>query len=555
METAELVALYEAHMKKRNMNDWRWLVVKFNEFLTMNGARIERMERGVIERYLAGWGERKVSKSIVKHARKVIEELYLILEKEGNLESDALSGVRMEVHRKEAGFQVEFIPVRELGAEGEALLNLYEERMKERGDKPNTGRRKTSELRRWLLFLKERGTVAGEETENQVMEYFKQVTGKGTCGLSRLGTIKAAIAQFRRLVLAEKGRPVAEEKEIRIRKRNGYLPVLEERKKKREPAAGEKEALDACRNYVSGRGGIGAWIIRDVRDYFDWCAREGKDFGTADEPFLENYRNYLVVEKGEYSRITINRKLAAVRALYRILALSGRMARNSARSLRGIREGVQLPRNIIGVEEMGRFLGTLPDTGSPETLLIRAISELLYGCSIRISEAWALKLPDIDLKEGWVTITEMKNRYKRRRVPLSDRTRHWLKKYLAGGRERVLTAEELQAEKVFPKRKGSLMAYVNRYLVKQSERLTMKRITSHSFRHSAATHLLKAGAGIREVQAFLGHESIKSTQVYTRVVKEDLKKCIAAFHPRECEPDFGGPEAGAAGAAYEETDG
>jgi integrase/recombinase XerD len=74
---------------------------------------------------------------------------------------------------------------------------------------------------------------------------------------------------------------------------------------------------------------------------------------------------------------------------------------------------------------------------------------------------------------------------------------------------------------------------VNHKLERECKRLGLRRITSHSFRHSAATHMLRAGAGIRSVQAILRHKEIGTTEVYTRVVKEDLKKVIAGYHPRE----------------------
>jgi integrase/recombinase XerD len=74
---------------------------------------------------------------------------------------------------------------------------------------------------------------------------------------------------------------------------------------------------------------------------------------------------------------------------------------------------------------------------------------------------------------------------------------------------------------------------LNAKLARECKRLGLKRITTHSFRHAAATHLLRSGAGIRAVQAFLGHKRIGCTQRYTHVVTEDLKEVLASFHPRE----------------------
>ncbi len=109
-----------------------------------------------------------------------------------------------------------------------------------------------------------------------------------------------------------------------------------------------------------------------------------------------------------------------------------------------------------------------------------------------------------------------------------------LRRYLKTTRDQLTTETDRKEGFIYPQQgKTAIRCILNAKLKKECSRLGFKTITTHSFRASAATHLLRAGAGIREIQAFLGHKSICSTEVYTRVVKEDLKAVIETCHPRE----------------------
>ena len=130
---------------------------------------------------------------------------------------------------------------------------------------------------------------------------------------------------------------------------------------------------------------------------------------------------------------------------------------------------------------------------------------------------------DINLKKGFITIKDNKERQDRT-APLAEYANSILAYFL----------ETQSKDRPFLKgQKRTLNRWINDRLKKKTEELCLPFITCHSIRHTIATHLLQAGAGLREVQEFLGHRRIKNTEVYTRILTEDLKKVIEANHPRE----------------------
>jgi integrase/recombinase XerD len=165
--------------------------------------------------------------------------------------------------------------------------------------------------------------------------------------------------------------------------------------------------------------------------------------------------------------------------------------------------------------------------------MMKSIIELLYGSSLRISEAEGLKLDDISFDTGSILVTDFKNDGRQWKAPASEASLRYLKVYLKQAREVLLTDEELAADYLYPQKgKTAIRCMLNNKLKRECRRLGLKPITTHSFRHSSATHMLRSGAGIRQVQCMLGHSRINTTQRYTRVIKEDLKTVMDRFHPR-----------------------
>jgi integrase/recombinase XerC len=144
-----------------------------------------------------------------------------------------------------------------------------------------------------------------------------------------------------------------------------------------------------------------------------------------------------------------------------------------------------------------------------------------------------MHVADIEQESGVILIHERKTGVWRK-VPASEESLNAVQRYVRFARERCTTEDDRAQGFLYPQKGAtSLRCLLNAKLSRECRRLHLKRITSHSFRHAAATHLLQSGAGIRQVQAFLGHQSITSTERYTHVVTEDLKAVISGCHPRE----------------------
>lgn len=239
---------------------------------------------------------------------------------------------------------------------------------------------------------------------------------------------------------------------------------------------------------------------------------------------IMEYRLSLIERNLCYS--TINGKINKLRSFYSFLEKRDYIFRNPFRDLKSLRNHKTLPKNILSVEEMGTLLESIPARNLND-IKLKAVIELLYGSALRISEVECLKTGDIDFNNGIITITEIKKDSRRRRVPATEASLRAIRNYI------TVSGRRGENDLFDRKKKTTLRGFVNRRLGEICNDLKYDKLTSHSFRHSAATSMLRAGAGIREVQAFLGHESILSTEKYTRVIKEDLKKVVRNCHPRE----------------------
>jgi site-specific recombinase XerD len=274
--------------------------------------------------------------------------------------------------------------------------------------------------------------------------------------------------------------------------------------------------------------------LTSVREFLAYLKESGASYTGINAGVGDEYRAYLLTKEEALSRGTINNKLNRVRSFYRFLFKKRLIANDPFLHVAGLKTGRSIPKNILSVEDMGKLLDNFAILTLSDWML-KSIVEFLYGSSMRIGEVEALKIPDIDFEGGSIMVTDLKDNSKRWKCPAGEVALRTLKKYMKTAREKLLSAEELKAGYLYPQRKGrtTIRCMLNAKLKREARRLSLKPITSHAFRHSSATQMLKNGAGIREVQMMLGHERITSTQTYLRVVKEDLKAVLETFHPRE----------------------
>lgn len=239
-----------------------------------------------------------------------------------------------------------------------------------------------------------------------------------------------------------------------------------------------------------------------------------------------------LVDQG-FSRRSIARKLACLKSFFRYLKRSKKLDVNPAAAIVAPRPEKRLP--TVLSESEAEALMQQPDCTTPEGTRDRAMLELFYGAGIRLSELIGLDWHDINFDDGTIRVTGKGS--KQRIIPLGRSASAALKAY-AKKRAAVLLPgmhDQTAGRAVFITRRGKRLqpknvnVLLNTYIARVSE---STKKSPHVLRHSFATHLLDRGADIRAVKELLGHESLSTTQVYTHVGVERLKKIYAQAHPK-----------------------
>jgi integrase/recombinase XerD len=236
--------------------------------------------------------------------------------------------------------------------------------------------------------------------------------------------------------------------------------------------------------------------------------------------------------KGRHLSIgTQVRTLCIIRSFSRFLRDSDYLVHDPGAKIRLPRQPKRLPRVILSQQET-KELFAAPDSRTNTGYRDMVLLEILYDTAIRRAEAAGIKLTDIDLDAGFMRILGKGN--KERVVPVSGRVCQLVKNYLLAVRPVLVKGDD--PGNLFLNTIGRSMhlraiwTTVKRYSNKAKLK---KNITTHTFRHTCVTHMLKNGAPVRHLQEMLGHESLESTQIYTHVTINDLKEVHAKYHPSE----------------------
>jgi integrase/recombinase XerC len=247
-------------------------------------------------------------------------------------------------------------------------------------------------------------------------------------------------------------------------------------------------------------------------------------------------RRWLASLHGRRHPATLSRKLAALRTFFRFLVREGDCRLDPTAGIPGPRAAKRLPRPLpvddcVALAEAPAPPGA--DAGGEKVLRDRALVELLYGAGLRVSEAAALDVRDLDLQRGDVRV--MGKGGKERVVPLPEMARAALAAYLGRRRAPGLLGQplftSLRPRRDGPRRLG--VRDVRRVLRARARRVGIAdRVHPHRLRHSYATHLLDMGADLREIQELLGHASLSTTEKYTAVSAERLAEVYDRAHPR-----------------------
>lgn len=236
------------------------------------------------------------------------------------------------------------------------------------------------------------------------------------------------------------------------------------------------------------------------------------------------------LRKQNLAKSTIGRKIAAVRSFYRFLCRRGLIANNPVLGLSTPRREKHLPR-FLYPEEVERLLAA-PRSPAPLRLRDLAILETFYATGMRLSELVGLQLGDVDFGLGCVRV--MGKGAKERIVPMGRVALAACEDYLLMGRPALAAGRGEEPAFFLNYRGGALSGRsVERMLARYLAWIAMdRRATPHSLRHSFATHLLENGADLRVVQELLGHVNVSTTQIYTHLTKERLKRVYERTHPR-----------------------
>jgi len=236
--------------------------------------------------------------------------------------------------------------------------------------------------------------------------------------------------------------------------------------------------------------------------------------------------------------------LKAARSFFAFLVETERIRTNPFAELPYPKSQDHLSRNVLTEAQMAcllAYLARFDELDSPRSRLrryrVHVVAEFLYASGLRIAEAASLLEANIDLDHRLVYVPEGKGG-KARTAFLTGYASDVLARYLARGRGAVLgNFCRAHGKTLFGADKGRLAAVVNEELRVACALFEIPVITTHGFRHSLGTHLLRAGCDMRHIQAILGHESLNTTQIYTKVNKDDLRRSLDEFHPRQwkCE--------------------
>jgi site-specific recombinase XerD len=272
----------------------------------------------------------------------------------------------------------------------------------------------------------------------------------------------------------------------------------------------------------------------DLKQFASWASAQGEDPPDIGPKAVRRYIAHLS-EQGAAATTTA-RKLAALRALFASQREHGALHENPADLVSTPRRPSHLPR-VLSAREAARLLDGIP-VSSPLELRDRAMFEVAYACGLRAEELVSLKAADVD-HDGEQLRVEGKGR-KTRFLPVGEPAMAAVRLYLERARPALTSGPADASEALFLSKTGRALGTsdVRRRLRTWTSRVGAigdrggGAISPHALRHSFATHLLDGGADLRSIQELLGHASVSSTQIYTRVESARLRSAYARSHPR-----------------------
>lgn len=223
------------------------------------------------------------------------------------------------------------------------------------------------------------------------------------------------------------------------------------------------------------------------------------------------------------------RIISGIKSFYRFLLLDDYITVDPTELLESPKIGLKLP-EVLSVNEINNILDSI-DLSLPEGQRNRAMLEVLYSCGLRVTELITLRFSDVYFDEGFIKVEGKGS--KQRLVPISDTAIREIKNYLQD--RNLMVVKKGFEDTLFLSRRGTGLSRIMVFhIIKQQTAMAgvHKNVSPHTFRHSFATHLLEGGANLRAIQDMLGHEKITTTEIYTHIDRQFLRREILEHHPR-----------------------
>jgi integrase/recombinase XerD len=264
----------------------------------------------------------------------------------------------------------------------------------------------------------------------------------------------------------------------------------------------------------------------DLTTFAAWVKTQHKQMLTVDK---NDIQQYLAVKFPQSKPRSIGRLIASLRRFYRYSLRENKISIDPTLQIQSPKLPRSLPKSLN--EEEVLALLNAPDLTEPAGLRDRAMLELLYACGLRVTELVSIKTTEVSLSDAVVRVTGKGS--KTRLVPMGEEAADWIGRYLKQARPDILQ-KRLSDALFVTNRSEAMTRQAFWYLIKRYALLAgiNKHMSPHVLRHAFATHLLNHGADLRVVQMLLGHSDISTTQIYTHVARERLKKLHSQHHPR-----------------------
>ncbi|MQC48360.1 MAG: site-specific tyrosine recombinase XerD [Chloroflexi bacterium] len=299
-----------------------------------------------------------------------------------------------------------------------------------------------------------------------------------------------------------------------------------------------QDRVEAFLHYLSAERGSSKNTIdayrNDLGGFHRFIESNGHSDSAVEKSITRNSINEFIGDLNErrYARATVARKVAAVKSFCAFLLDHGDLTSNPATQVDSPRAPKPVPKPMTTVE-VDLLLQEPRMYDSPEAARDAAMLELMYATGMRVTELVSLNLDSVHLEPAPAWVRCLGKGSKERTIPVHEQAIDALNQYLDDARPQLLKTRPHQA--LFVNRRGERLTRQGFWLILKGYAKSAgieSHVTPHTLRHSFATHLLRGGASVRDVQELLGHANVSTTQVYTKLADEHLREVYENVHPR-----------------------